>query len=166
MLTVRDPQVASPRGDLFNIRCFYEDYYGALEQADFSKWPDFFDEESYYTVQSASSRRNGYVICDIFCDSKAMIKDRAAALGSTAVFAERFMRYFVGNVRVTSWNEGKYDVETSYLAVETLVDEPPVIFSVGRTFDVIKKNGAQLLFGRREVVYDHSSIRNTLVFPL
>lgn len=166
MPMVRDPQIALSQGDLSDIRSFYEDYYSALEQADFSKWPDFFDEDGYYTVQSASGRRNGFLICDIFCDGKAMIRDRAAALRSTTVYEERFLRYFIGQLRIASSDAAKYEVETSYLAVESVVDEPPAIFSVGRTFDVVKKNGGQLLFTRREVVYDHSSIRNSLVFPL
>ena len=92
--------------------------------------------------------------------------DRAAALASTSLFEARFIRYFLGTVVVVESRPEELTVEASYLAVESVVDEPPAIFSVGRSFDVISKSGDAWLFDKREIAYDHTAIRNSLIFPL
>lgn len=166
MLSVEERLHPSIMDELFHVRLFYEGYFSALEGQNFAEWPRFFTDNSSYTVQSASSRRGGYAICDIFCDSKAMICDRANALNATSLFEQRFIRYFLGAIQIKERGPERLNVETSYLAIESVMDEAPAIFSVGRTIDVVERTEEGFLFSRREVVYDHTSIRNSLIFPL
>lgn len=152
--------------DLLRIRSFYESYYRQIEEGDILDWPEFFTENGYYSVQSASDRQANYLICDVFCDSRAMIIDRAAAINSTSLFEKHRFRHYLGTLTIMSREAEKFVVETTYLAVEAVADEPPAIFSFGKTFDQLALLDNELRFERREVVYDHSSIRNSLIFPL
>ena len=48
----------------------------------------------------------------------------------------------------------------------SIVGDPPTLFSAGRSIDVIVRTEAGLRFRSRTVVYDHTWVLNSLVFPL
>jgi anthranilate 1,2-dioxygenase small subunit len=148
------------------VREFYEDYAACLDAQDMAAWPGFFTEDGHYLVQSRASRDGGFRIGDIYCDGMAMFRDRAAALRTTSVHEARIVRHFLGSLRVAAAPDGAAAAETSYLAVQSVIDEAPMIFSTGRTIDLIVDEADRLRFRRRLVVYDHSFIRGSLVFPL
>jgi 3-phenylpropionate/cinnamic acid dioxygenase small subunit len=43
-------------------------------------WPDFFLESCIYKITTADNYRRGYEVGMVFADSRAMLKDRVAAL--------------------------------------------------------------------------------------
>lgn len=166
MIESEMPDRQKYQDSLSEIRAFYDAYYLLIEEGAVTDWPSFFGDPAYYSVQSASGRSANSRICDSFCDNKAMIIDRATAINATSLYEKRTLRHFLGTLKIISSEQEKFHTETSYLAIESVVDEPPAIFSVGKTYDVITRQNGKMLFERREVVYDHSSIRNSLVFPL
>lgn len=149
------------------LRELYDDYFACLEDQDLERWPGFFVEDGFYSVQSSDNHDNGLPICDIFCDSAAMMRDRAAALRATSVFEARRLRHFPGALRIRTQDvDGTIHTQLSYLAIESIVGDPPTVFSAGRSIDEIVDLGTRLRFRSRRVIYDHSYIRNSLVFPL
>lgn len=148
------------------VRELYEAYFACLDSQDIRAWPGFFTEDATYLVQSEENRRNGYAVGDISCQGGAMFRDRAAAIAGTTVYERRLLRHFPGNLRLGLLADGVVAAEMSYLAIETVADEMPVIFSAGRSIDEIRVAADGLLFRRRQVVYDHGFIRHSLVFPL
>jgi len=149
------------------LRDFYDAYFACLEDQDLDRWPGFFTEDARYLVQSAENHGLGLPVADIFCDSAAMMRDRAAALRATSVFEARRLRHFPGTLRVRiDADGGVIRAELGYLAVESIVGDPPALFSAGRSLDEIVRTDAGLRFRSRRVVYDHTYVRNSLVFPL
>jgi anthranilate 1,2-dioxygenase small subunit len=149
------------------LRDFYDDYFACLEDQDIGRWPSFFTEDGHYLVQSAENHGLGLPIGEIFCDSAAMMRDRAAALRSTSVYEARRLRYFAGALRVEDApDDGPIRASAGYMAVESIVGDPPTLFSAGRSHDVLLRTDTGFLFRRRTVVYDHTWILNSLVFPL
>jgi anthranilate 1,2-dioxygenase small subunit len=149
------------------LRDFYDDYFACLEDQDLSRWPRFFTEKARYVVQSRENFALGLPIGDIFCDGAAMIRDRATALANTSVFEARQLRHFAGTLRLRKpASAGLIRAELAYLAVESIVGEATQLFSAGRSFDEIVRDGDRFRFARRIVVYDHGFIRNSLIFPL
>jgi 3-phenylpropionate/cinnamic acid dioxygenase small subunit len=91
----------------------------------------------------------------------------AAALRATSMFEARRLRHFPGTLRIRALEaDGTIRAEQSYLAIESIVGDAPVVFSAGRSVDEIIATAAGWRFRSRRVVYDHSYIRNSLVFPL
>ncbi len=148
------------------LRDFYDDYFACLEDQDLERWPGFFTEDARYLVQSAENHALGLPIGEIFCDSAAMMRDRAAALRATSVFEPRRMRHYPGVLRVRGEAGGALRTELGYLAVESIVGDPPTLFSAGRSLDEIVRTPQGLRFRGRTVVYDHTWVLNSLVFPL
>lgn len=148
------------------VRELYESYFDCLDEQDIEGWTTFFHEQSSYQVQSFDNYSSGYRICDIFCDSHSMIKDRAQALCSSAKFEARHVRRFLGSFCANRADSALIDARSSYLAIETLANEPPQLFSAGKSFDRLIRVDGHLLFQHRTVIYDQTFIRNTLVFPL
>ncbi len=149
------------------LRDFYDAYFACLEDQDLERWPSFFTEDARYLVQSAENHALGLPIGEIFCDSADMMRDRAAALRATSMYEPRRMRHFPGVLRVREVApDGTIRAELGYMAVESIVGDPPTLFSAGRSIDEIVSTPDGLRFGRRTVVYDHTWILNSLVFPL
>lgn len=149
------------------LRELYDDYFACLEDQDIERWPSYFTDDGHYLVQSAENHALGLPIGEIFCDSAAMMRDRSKALLATSVYESRRLRYFPGVMRVgQAGADGAVPVEIGYMAVESIVGDPPVLFSAGRSFDEVVQTGEGLRFRRRTVVYDHTWILNSLVFPL
>lgn len=150
-----------------SLRDLYDDYFACLEDQDIKRWPSFFTEDGHYLVQSAENHALGLPVGEIFCDSAGMMRDRATALRATSVYESRRLRYFPGVLRVgAATTDGMVPVELGYMAVESISGDPPVVFSAGRSYDQVVQTESGLRFRRRTVVYDHSWILNSLVFPL
>jgi len=149
------------------LRDFYDAYFACLEDQDLERWPGFFTDDALYLVQSAENHGLGLPVGDVFCDSAAMRRDRAAALRTTSVFEPRRLRHFAGTLRLRDdAGDGVIRAEAGYLAVECLVGDAPALFSAGRSIDEIVRGADGLRFRSRRVVYDHTHVRNSLVFPL
>jgi 3-phenylpropionate/cinnamic acid dioxygenase small subunit len=149
-----------------SVRAFYEDYFACLDSHDMHAWPDFFTEDTTYQIQSEESHRSGYMIGDMFCVSRDMIRDRATAILSTMVHERRILRHFPGTLRVGPLSGNKVATQMTYLVIESVIDEMPAVFSVGRSIDEILFRDDRLRFSSRTVLYDHPYIRNSLVYPL
>jgi anthranilate 1,2-dioxygenase small subunit len=149
------------------LREFYDDYFACLEDQDLARWPSFFTQDGRYLVQSAENHRLGLPIGEIFCDSAAMMRDRAAALRSTSMYEARSLRHFPGVLRIEApAPDGTIRARRGYMAVESIVGDPPTLFSAGCSHDEFVRTDGGLRFRRRTVVYDHTWILNSLVFPL
>lgn len=158
---------APPAASRAALRELYEDYFACLEDQDIDRWPSYFTEDGHYRVQSAENHALGLPIGEIFCDSAAMMRDRAKALQATSVYESRQLRYFPGVMRIGQRKpDGAIPVELGYMAVESIVGDPPVLFSAGRSYDEVVETDSGLRFRKRTVVYDHTWILNSLVFPL
>ncbi|GAA4340533.1 hypothetical protein GCM10023144_40330 [Pigmentiphaga soli] len=147
------------------LRDLYDDYAAALDDFDLPRWATFFTDDCHYRIVSLENFKEGLPISTVACRGIAMIHDRIAALGVTAVFEQRVVRHIVGGVRLLE--AGSEIVSQGNFALfESQSDRESQLLLVGRYLDRIVRQGGALKFRERVCVYDNYRIRTSLVYPV
>jgi anthranilate 1,2-dioxygenase small subunit len=142
------------------------EYSDTLDKLEIERWPDYFTEDALYHVTSKENADAGLPAGLIYCEGKAMLKDRAFALAHTEYFMPRYTQHLVSGIRVRARDQGTVTAEASYLVLETLTDEPTRILQAGKYFDVLRQVDDRLLFKERRCIYHSLLVPNALVFPV
>ena len=148
------------------IDAWLAEYVDCLDSKRIEAWPDFFEEQCFYTILPGENHALGLELGLIRCESRAMLKDRAYAIQKTAMFGPRDIRHFFGGLIIRDVQPDVVHAESNFLIVETLNDALPRVFAVGRTYDEIKPVGDSFRFKMRRCVYTSNLIPNTLVIPI
>ena len=151
----------------FEIEEFNTEYARILDEQDIDRWPDFFTEDGFYRVTARENYDENLPVGLVWCDGRAMMKDRAAAVKSTMVHAPRYLRHYTSNVRVAGIDaNGIIRSESNYLVVETLMEDETRIFQAGRYLDRFVRADGALLLKARDCIYDSLLIPNDMVYPV
>ena len=152
----------------FEIEEFNTAYARALDAFDMDAWPDFFTDDGFYRITARENTDAGLPVGLVWCDGKAMLRDRVAAVKATMVYAPRYLRHYTSNVAVTGvGDDGAIGSESNYLVVETLVEDETRIFQAGRYIDRFARGATgELLLKSRDCVYDSLLIPNDVVYPV
>jgi 3-phenylpropionate/cinnamic acid dioxygenase small subunit len=144
----------------------YAEYVACLDEERFEEWPEFFTDDAIYRIIPRENFERGMPIATLHCESKGYLQDRVVAIRQTAVYAPRYIRRLVSNLRILGWKDGWLEVQANYAAFETLHDELTRVFSVGRCHDKLVVADGKLKFKEKLVVFDSELIPNSLVYPL
>ncbi len=150
----------------FEVEELYYEYAAVLERGEIESWPEYFTEDANYKVIARDNDDAGLPLGLIYCEGKAMLRDRAFALRNTEMYAPRYFQLRISNTRIRSVDGPRIAAEASYLLLQTLVEEHSTLHQVGKSYDVLVRNGDTLLFEDRKCVYDTVMIDNNLVFPV
>ena len=82
------------------------------------------------------------------------------------MYAPRSIRRLVSGIRVVGWQGETLSVKASYLALETLLDEPTRVFNCGEYRDQLIAVGDRLKFREKLCVFDSLLVPNSLIYPL
>ena len=151
------------------IRALYEDYAECLDSEAFADWPEFFTEDARYEVISRENHDQGLKHAPIWCQGKAMLRDRITALTSAAQYEPRALRHFIGGVRLldAAGDGGDISARANFLIIESLLEREPQILMIGRYLDRFRRaEDGTLKLRERICVYDNYRIRTTLVIPV
>jgi 3-phenylpropionate/cinnamic acid dioxygenase small subunit len=154
------PELRQRLGDL------YCDYCDALDDGEYERWPDFFTEACLYKVVPRENFARNLPIGLIYCESRAMLKDRVVALKETALFAPRIMRHMVSGVRIRALDRSGIRMSANFTLIETLVDQPSQVFLCGTYLDLVVEDGGALRFAEKLCVYDSTIVPTSLIFPI
>jgi 3-phenylpropionate/cinnamic acid dioxygenase small subunit len=144
----------------------YAEYVACLDEERFEEWPEFFTDDAIYRITPRENFEHGLPIATLHCESKGYLKDRVVAIRQTSVYAPRYIRRLVSNIRILGWKDGWLEVRANYAAFETLRDELTRVFSVGRCHDKLVDVGGSLKFQEKLVIFDSELIPNSLIYPL
>lgn len=149
--------------DQFNAR-----YVAALDERRLTDWVEMFADDAFYVVTSRENADRGLPVGLIYCEGKAMIRDRAFALDKTAMFAPRYLRHIVGNLVVAGEDvDGTIRAQANYVVLQVLFDRPDAtLHQVGRYHDVFRRTDAGLKLRERRCVYDNLLVPNALCIPV
>lgn len=104
------------------IHYFNAAYAAALDEQRLTDWVEMFTDDAFYVVISRENADKGLPVGLIYCDSKAMIYDRAFALEKTAMFAPRYLRHIIGNLQVLEQSgEASIRARANYALIEGAV---------------------------------------------
>jgi 3-phenylpropionate/cinnamic acid dioxygenase small subunit len=144
----------------------YAEYVACLDEERFEAWPEFFTDDAIYRIVPRQNFERGLPIATLHCESKGYLQDRVVAIRQTMVYAPRYMRRLVSNIRILGWQDGWLEVRANYAAFETLGDELTRVFSVGRCHDKLVDVDGNLKFMEKLVIFDSELILNSLIYPL
>ncbi|HZR80771.1 MAG TPA: nuclear transport factor 2 family protein [Candidatus Binatia bacterium] len=145
----------------------YAEYGDCLDEGDLERWVDLFTEDASYRLTSRENHDLGLPLALVRCEGRAGLRDRAMAIGRTAVFRPRRMRHLIGAPRVVAGADDDTIASRATFAVfETIEGEETRVFLTGRSFDRVVREGGRLRFRERVCVFDASLVPGSIVYPL
>jgi anthranilate 1,2-dioxygenase small subunit len=143
-------------------------YAAALDEQRLDDWAEMFTDDAFYVVISRENADRGMPVGLIYCESKAMIHDRAFAHQHTAMFAPRYLRHIVGNLQVLGEEpNGDVRARANYVVVQVLLDRPDAkLHQVGVYYDKFRRVGDYFKLAERRCVYDNLLVDNALCMPV
>jgi anthranilate 1,2-dioxygenase small subunit len=142
-------------------------YAAALDEQRLSDWVEMFTDDAFYVVISRENADKGMPVGLIYCDSKAMIHDRAFALEKTAMFAPRYLRHVIGNLQILGADNGAIRARANYVVIQVLYDRPEArLHQVGVYYDVFRRIDGALKLAERRCIYDNLLVDNALCLPV
>ena len=169
---VTGPSPRRPRLDALllhhEVDQFNAAYAEALDEARLTDWVEIFTDDAFYVVISRENADKNLPVGLIYCDSKAMIHDRAFALEKTAMFAPRYLRHVIGNLRILGEDaQGAIRARANYVVLQVLYDRPDAkLHQVGVYHDVFRRVDGALKLAERRCVYDNLLVDNALCLPV
>lgn len=147
------------------VEALYYDYASAIDE-EVERWPNLFTEDARYRVTSRENFDRGLPLAPIYCQGRGMIVDRAMAVRQTTVYAKRFMRHAITNVRVAETGDGTLSAQAVFAIYQTGEDTISRLFAVGRYIDTIVRGDAGLLFCEKLCVLDSNVVIGSLIYPV
>jgi 3-phenylpropionate/cinnamic acid dioxygenase small subunit len=144
----------------------YAAYTGCLDDERFENWPGFFTDDCVYKIIPRENVERGLPLATWFSEGKGGLTDRVVAIRKTMMYAPRSIRRLVSGIRVVGWHGETLSVKASYLALETLLDEPTRVFNCGEYRDQLIAVGDRLKFREKLCVFDSLLVPNSLIYPL
>jgi anthranilate 1,2-dioxygenase small subunit len=149
------------------VERFNAAYARALDEQRLSDWAEMFTEDAFYVVISRENADHNMPVGLIYCEGRAMIRDRAFALEKTAMFAPRYLRHMISNLDVSEQDDGTIVARANYMVLQVLFDRPDAtIHQVGRYEDVFRHVDGELKLVRRRCIYDSLLVPNALCLPV
>jgi anthranilate 1,2-dioxygenase small subunit len=153
---------------LHEIETFNTHYATALDEQRLADWAEMFTDDALYVVLSRENFERNLPVGLIYCENKAMIRDRAFALKETSMFAPRFLRHLIANhVVLKEDDDGTIVAQANYVVLQVLFDRPDAtLHQVGTYLDKFRKTADGLRLAERRCVYDNLLVPNALCLPV
>jgi anthranilate 1,2-dioxygenase small subunit len=150
------------------IEQFNARYATALDEQRLPDWVEMFADDAFYLVTSRENADQRLPVGLIYCEGKAMIRDRAFALEKTSMFAPRYLRHIIGNLVVTGEQvDGDIRAQANYVVFQVLFDRPDAtLHQIGSYHDVFCRTDAGLKLKERRCIYDNLLVPNALCIPV
>jgi anthranilate 1,2-dioxygenase small subunit len=141
-------------------------YARLLDDDRLEEWPDLFVERGVYKVIPRENWSREPKLAILFCDSRAMMKDRISSLRTANIYNIHYPRHVVTNVEVVAARGDEYDVAAAYTVYQTDQEGQTKLFSVGQYLDVVTFGGGEPRFREKIAICDTFNIPNLLAIPL
>lgn len=149
------------------VEALFTDYAQAIDDMELERWPLLFVEDGLYKIVARENYDRGLPLATMLCESRRMMEDRVVTMRQTQMYAPRHLRHMTSGIRIgTPDADGAIPVASSFLVLQTLLDQPTQVFSAGRYIDRLVRADGRLMFRERIAVYDAAVISNSLIFPL
>ena len=142
-------------------------YASVIDANRLEDWPDFFTEDGFYRITSASNHARGMQAGIVYADSRDMLHDRVFALRKANIYEAQSYRHVVGMPAILGRDaDGSIRAEAPFLVVRTMRDGTMSLFAAGRYLDRLVEQEGRLLFAAREAICDSPNFDTLLAIPL
>jgi anthranilate 1,2-dioxygenase small subunit/terephthalate 1,2-dioxygenase oxygenase component beta subunit len=152
----------------FELRAQIEDlharYCHALDTDALEAWPDFFTEKGVYRITTAENEARGLPMPVLYCEGRAMLRDRIASLRHANIYEPQRYRHIVSSLLVGEKSGNAVKASASFLVVRIMDNGEATFFASGRYEDTIALPAMKL--EQRVVVCDSRRFDTLLAIPL
>lgn len=156
-------RAAALRGEIDH---FHGEYCAVLDANDVERWPDFFSADATYRITSRENALMDMPVGLVYCEGRDMIRDRAAAVAHSQMFAPRHMLHVLGLTRVLAEEGDLLSAQTPFILIQTLVEGPSTVHLAGIYHDRFVRDANGLLLSSRDVVHDTEILATALAYPV
>ena len=153
----------------FAIENLLARYVHAIDDDRLEEWPAFFTESGRYRITTLENHRRGLPLCIVQADSRAMMRDRIAALRHANIYEAQSYRHTVSSTLVKPLGDKAFEVISNFFVVRVMHDGASMLFATGRYMDRIVgdvTDSAKLMFEDRLVILDSRRVDTLLAIPL
>ena len=151
--------------DLAGVDQLYLEYIATIDDGDLEHWPELFTEDCSYRIVSRENARRGLPLATMRCDSRDMLRDRVAAIQSSAFYVSRTVRHLVGLLDARS-TEGTIAVRANFAVFESLPRASTTLLFAGVYDDIVVHEDGHLKFRQKHCIYDGDLVIDSIVYPL
>ncbi len=150
------------------IEDFHADYATALDEQRLDDWAEMFTEDAFYVILSKENADRNMPVGLIYCEGRGMLRDRAFALKKTAMFAPRYTRHIISNIRCEDpAANGIIAARANYIVLQVVFDNPiATLHQIGIYEDKFQRVGGVLKLASRRCIYDNLLVDNALCLPV
>lgn len=157
----------SPMELHYEVSQFVLAYCACIDEDRLEEWPAYFSPNGLYEMVTRENADRNLPATAMRCEGVGMMRDRVVSLRHANVYARQYYRHLVTDLRITDRTDRSVSATGNFLVTRTLAAEgEAVVFSVGRTDDLIELSAEGLRFRRRRVVADNDRIHTLLVLPI
>ena len=142
------------------------DYVNTIDEERYRDLPDFFTESGCYRIISKENHQRKRPFGLVFCDSRAMLRDRIVSMQKANIYEPHTYRHLTGRTVATLGTDGTLEARTSFMVARIMHDGTQDLFSTGVYHDRIVEEAGTLRFAEKLVVTDSSRVDALLVIPL
>jgi anthranilate 1,2-dioxygenase small subunit len=139
-------------------------YAHALDDDALESWPDFFTEKGVYRITTAENEARGLPLPVLYCEGRAMLRDRVASLRHANIYEPQRYRHIVSSLLIKSEDAKLVTCVSSFLVIRTMENGEATFFASGRYQDRIAL--PEMKFEERLVVCDSRRFDTLLAIPL
>jgi len=143
-----------------------DEYISTLDTDALELWPEMFVEDCLYEIIPKENFDLGLPAPVIYCDSKAMLRDRVVSLRNANIFQPVVYRHFFSGLSFQPLDEGALEMRSSYLVINTNQLGQSTVYQTGRYHDVVVEAGGRWRFKSKRAIYDTSRIQTALAIPI
>ena len=151
---------------IFEFEELLTDYAQCLDEGRLVEWPEFFTERGVYKLIGRENVEQERPLATMFCDSRAMMKDRVTAIRKALVYSPRYLRHLTRNLKIVGQEGDAWLAQANYVVLQTLQDEETKVFIAGKYMDKIVLENGRYKFREKIVVYDTLQIPSLIVIPI
>jgi anthranilate 1,2-dioxygenase small subunit len=143
-------------------------YAHCIDDDRLEEWPEFFVAEGRYRVTTAENLERGLPLPIIYADSRAMMRDRVAALRQANIYEPQRYRHLVSSLLVERIDARSAKAVSNFHVVRVMQTGESLLFVTGRYLDHVRLEGegGRPQFEERVVVLDSRAIDTLLAIPL
>ncbi|HZR68717.1 MAG TPA: aromatic-ring-hydroxylating dioxygenase subunit beta [Burkholderiales bacterium] len=141
-------------------------YVHCIDDDRLEEWPELFVERGRYRVTTAENHERGLPLPIVYADSRAMLRDRVAALRQANIYEPQRYRHLVSSLIVDRVDANTAEAVSNFHVVRVMQTGESMLFATGRYLDRVRLDGGRALFEERVVVLDSRAIDTLLAIPL
>ena len=153
----------------FSVQRSVEDlharYSHALDDDRLEEWPGFFTETGVYRIATAENEARGLPLPVLYCDSRAMMRDRVQSLRHANIYEPQRYRHMVSSVLVEKLGDQHVKSTSNFLVIRIMQDGGTTVFASGKYLDRILLT-PEPQYEERVVVCDSRRFDTLLAIPL